>query len=300
MSGRELIFKNGDNYENWKMKMAGIWAGKDMFGLTEQFAQWKVENSIKVKKMSGDEQVELYDSEQRQGLYILYKYLDGDVLGKIQEEKTVIGAIKKLDGIYLKKGGINIILDMHRLVNIRMKNGDVEQYIIDFEEVFRNLKAHGHKMDPKEQAMFMLCNVPESWTQFRNQIFTLLGYDKMEPEVIKDHLREQGVGNKLNKEIKKEKEEKVIESGQEKAMMAREEKMERRRRNDGGEVVCEECGKVGHTRGAHRQCYHCREYGHIATGCLKKLLEKEKKKKVKEFGTLGMDEVDGYIKEYAC
>ena len=104
MATKELVFKSGDNYENWKMKMTEVLASKGMFGLDKKYAEWKKENPIKARQHSKeDDLTDLYDAEQKQALYMLYRYLDGDVLMKVQEQQTYKEAIKKLDGIYLKK-----------------------------------------------------------------------------------------------------------------------------------------------------------------------------------------------------
>jgi hypothetical protein len=50
---------------------------------------------------------------------------------------------------------------IYKLVNLRMKESDVEDYLLEFDRVMRDIEKRRHNMVEVERAMFMLCDIPE-------------------------------------------------------------------------------------------------------------------------------------------
>jgi hypothetical protein len=199
--------------------------------------------------------VDKYNDDQDCALSLLYRYLDGSIIKKLGTLKSAREAFMALDNIYLKRGGVEIVLLMHRLVNLKMKGTDVEGYLTEFEGVLSDLEKRGHNMVEVERAMFMLCGIVEEWNTLRSQVFLQYGYDKLTTDVVKAALREQGAAVSFGK-LKVKRERRGDEDGDlEKALLAK-------------VVICESCGRRGHTKDkCNTRCYECGKFGHVAAKC---------------------------------
>jgi hypothetical protein len=77
----------------------------------------------------------------------------------------------KLGEIYEKQRGVEVIVLIHKLVNLRMKGNDVEDYLSEFDEMMRDIEKRRHNMVKVERVMFMLCGISEEWSFLRSQVF---------------------------------------------------------------------------------------------------------------------------------
>ena len=261
MSEKELIFKHGDDYSVWKLRILGVLASKaGMYGLEMGYQDWKEVNSG-VVKLEGKED---YILAQKRGLLILWRYLDGDIIRKLGNVMTVKDLFVNLDAIYQKKGGVELVLLMYKLVNLKMKNSDdgLEKYLGEFQGIVGEMERRGHIVVEVERAMFLLCGIPEEWATLRSQIFLKYEYEQLDTDKVKAALREHDSCLRLEKEKGEDK------SGREgnlseKALMARGKK-------------CEKCGRWGHiTKECNTKCFNCGKMGHVASRCQVKEGEKE-------------------------
>jgi gag-polypeptide of LTR copia-type/Zinc knuckle len=257
-SAKDIFFKHGDDYVIWKLRMQGVLATKDFFGMDLTFEEWVKKNKVALKGLTREEIAEKLQNDQENALLLMYKYMDGSIIKKLGHAKWAKDAFTALDQIYLKKGGVEIVSLMYKLVNLRMRGGDVESYISEFDGVLSDLEKRGHKVVEVERALFMLCGIKEEWNYLRSQIFLQYGYDKLTTDVVRAALREQGVSVDFGKlQVKKEKQESAQEDveAREKALFAK-------------GVTCESCGRKGHTKAkCNTKCYECGKIGHMAANC---------------------------------
>lgn len=252
MSAKDLIFKHGDDYGIWKLRAMGALASKDIYGVDLEFDGWRKKNTSTVKGKPKEEVVEKWEESQEKGLLILYRLLDNPVIKKLGKVETAYDAFRKLGEIYEKQGGVEVIVLMHKLVNLRMRGSDVEAYLTEFDGVMTDIEKRGHNMVEVERAMFMLCGIPEEWSFLRSQVFLQYGYKELKTDVVRSALREYGVSMQFGK--KKEREEEREEQGGERALYASEK--------------CERCKRRGHTKDkCNTKCYGCGKIGHMASNC---------------------------------
>ena len=267
---KDIFFKHGDDYGIWKLRMLGVLASKDFFGMDLPFDEWWKKNRFRLKSFGKDEGVDKYNDDQESSLLLMYRYLDGSIIKKLGPVKAARTAFEALDQVYLKRGGVEIVTLMHRLVNLKMKGIDVESYITEFEGVLSDLEKRGHNMVEVERALFMLCGIKEEWSYLRTQIFLQYGYDRLTTDVVKASLREQGVSASFGKLLFKEERKKEEEEGGEKSLFAK-------------VVVCGSCGRKGHTeKRCNTKCYECGKIGHMAANCPKRGEQEEPRSSRKE------------------
>ena len=200
MSDKELIFKHGDDYSVWKLRILGVLGGKlELFGLEMEVDEFRQVNFGMVKKQDMDA---LYVSGQKRGLLMLWRYLDSDVIKKLGNVITLKQAFEKLDEIYQKKRGVELILLMYRLVHLRMKDvvGGLEKYLGEFQGIVGDMERRGHVVDERERAIFLLCGIPEEWATLRSQIFLKYEYASLDTDKVKAALKEHDSSLRLEKE----------------------------------------------------------------------------------------------------
>jgi hypothetical protein len=206
MSHKDLVFKHGDDYGIWKLRAMGHLATKDLFSVDLEIDGWVKKNSSILKECARDEVMEKYEESQEKGLLILYSLLDIPVIKKLGKVTTAQEAFTKLGEIYEKQGGVEVIVLIHKLVNLRIKRSNVEGYLSKFDGVMRDIEKRGHNMVEVERAMFMLCSIPEEWSFLRSQVFLQHGYERFTTEVVRTSLREYGVFLEFGKKREEERE----------------------------------------------------------------------------------------------
>jgi hypothetical protein len=258
MSHKDLVFTHGDDYGIWKLRAMGHLATKDLFRVDLDFDGWVKKNPSILKKCTKREVIGKYEESQEKGLLILYSLLDAPVIKKLGKVTTVQEAFTKLGEIYEKQGRVEVIVLIHKLVNLRMKRSDVESYLSEFDGVMRNIEKRGHNMVEVERAMFILCGILEEWSFLRSQVFLQHGYEKLTTEVVRTSLREYRVFLEFGKKREEERE------GGDWELMA--------------SVRCERCKRRGYTKdNCNTKYYGCGRIGHVAANCPGE--DKSKKKK---------------------
>jgi hypothetical protein len=238
MSHKDLVFKHGDDYGIWKLRAMEHLATKDLFSVDLEIDGWVKKNPSILKECVRNEVIEKYEESQEKGLLILYSLLDIPVIKKLDKVTTTQETFTKLGEIYEKQRGVEMIVLIHKLVNLRMKGNDVESYLSEFDGVIKDIEKREHNMVEVERAMFMLCSILEEWCFLRSQVFLQYGYEKLTTEVVRTLLREYGVSLEFGKKRKEGRE------GREWGLTA--------------SVKCERCKRREHTKdNCITKCYGC-------------------------------------------
>jgi hypothetical protein len=121
MSYKDLIFKHGDDYGIWKLRAIGYLVAKDLFSMDLEIDGWIRKNPSILKECTKEEIVEKYEESQEKGLLTFYNLLDTPVIKKLGKVTTVQEVFTKLREIYKKQEEVEVIVLIHKLVNLKMK-----------------------------------------------------------------------------------------------------------------------------------------------------------------------------------
>jgi hypothetical protein len=121
-------------------------ATKDLFGVDLEIDGWVKKNPSILKECARNEVIEKYEESQEKELLIFYSLLDTPIIKKLGKVTTAQEAFTKLEGIYEKQGRVEVIVLIHKFVNLKMKGNDVEGYLSEFDRIMRDIEKRGHNM----------------------------------------------------------------------------------------------------------------------------------------------------------
>lgn len=255
MRDKKMVFHHGDDYSVWKKRILGTLAIKlDYYGMDLDFQGWLKVNKGSVKEEDCES---VWNMVQGKALAILWRYIEASVIRKMGEVKTVREAFKVLDEIYERHGGVEVMVLMYKLVNLKMSKGNLEDYLGEFEGISGDMERRGHKMVEVERAMLLLCGIPEDWAFLRSQVCLKYEGGTLTMDRVKNALREHQASLALGGA--KDREEKY--SGGERALAAG--------------LRCKTCNRWGHSGKCVTKCFACGEVGHVAYKCPHKQEEGE-------------------------
>jgi hypothetical protein len=121
-------------------------ATKDLFGVDLEIDDWVKKNPSILKEYARDEVMEKYDESQEKGLLILYSLLNIPIIKKLDKVITAHEAFTKLGKIYEKQEGVEVIVLIHKLVNLKIKESDVEDYLSKFDGMIRDIEKRWYNL----------------------------------------------------------------------------------------------------------------------------------------------------------
>ena len=117
---------------------------------------------------------------------ILLSLSDG-VLREVADEETATGLWKKLESLYMKKSLTNRLFLKQRLYTLKMEEGTPLSYHLDeFNKILMDLKNIDIQIDDEDQALILLCSLPEFFDNFVNSM--LYGRDTISLVDVKSSL----------------------------------------------------------------------------------------------------------------
>src|SRR3954469_17554029 len=97
----------------------------------------------------------------------IFMSMTDNVLHEIADEETLLGAWKKLEGLYAGKNLMNRLYLKKRLYTLRMEEGFVVKEHLDaFNSIIMDLGIVDIKVDSEDQALILLCSLPRSYDSF--------------------------------------------------------------------------------------------------------------------------------------
>lgn len=206
---------NGGNYYNWKFRMEAI--------LAENGVSEVIKTESDVNNMQENEKTAFVKNDNKAKSLII-QCVEDSQLESLRDKNTAYKMWTTLEEKYEKKGMPGQLFLKKKLLSMKLKEGEqLEKFIMEFEEVLRQLKAAGTKMEDQDIICNLLLSLPKSY----ETIVTVI--ENMSP----DTLKYEDVKKKLFAEMEKRNINKgSVEHYKGTAFMS--------------EKVCYKCGKPGH------------------------------------------------------
>jgi hypothetical protein len=174
--------------------------GQNSFSLRRLKMRALLQQEVLAKILDGEvpstSTEEMKEFDEKAYSTILLSLSDG-VLREATDEETAAGLWKKLENQYMKKSLTNRLYLKQRLYTLKMKEGmPLCDHLDDFNRIILNLKNIDIKVDDEDQALILLCSLPDVFDNFVNSM--LYGRDTISLADVKYALNSLELNTRLN------------------------------------------------------------------------------------------------------
>lgn len=168
----------------------------------------------------------------------------------IKEIDVAYEMVKKLEGIFSKKGTCSKFYLLKELINLKYNgNSDLQEHFAKSDRIFRELKSLGSCFEDSDMSCFLLLSMPPEYENVVTAIRTLSEND-LKIEFVKSRLLEFDMNKNSSKGVKNNNSLPSSFSASHK------------------QVKCFKCGKIGHVKSmCGIKCYVCGKLGHKSKEC---------------------------------
>jgi hypothetical protein len=93
------------------------------------------------------------------------------VLREVVDEETTAGLWKKIESLYLKKSLTNRLFLKQRFYTLKMQESmPLGNHLDEFNKILMDLKNIDIQVDDEDQALILLCSLPEFFDNFINSM----------------------------------------------------------------------------------------------------------------------------------
>ena len=225
---------------------------------------------VKPDDMTDDQWLEM----DRMALSVVRLSLTRSVALACAAEKTTMGLISKLKGMYEKPSASNQVYLIRKLFNLVLKEGDsVTEHINMFTAMIGQLSSINIVFEDKLQALTLLSSLPDSWVGLITSVSSAMSKEELKLEDVKDLL----LGEELRRKNSSQ------QGGSSSVLLA--ESSGRGRSYSKSDRKGNRSKSRGANRARNAICWNCDSKGHFKRDCKAPL--KKKKGKEKEYETLG-------------
>ena len=211
------------------------------------------------KMPSTSSKEEIAELEEKAHNLILLSLSDG-VLREVAGEETAAGLWKKLESLYMKKSLTNRLFLKQRLYTLRMQEGmPLCDHLDEFNKILMDLKNIDIKIDDEDQALILLCSLPEFFDNFINSM--LYGRDTISLVDVKSALNSMELRTRLNGKGSDNQAEGLFVRGRSKNSSNFRGRPSERDSNRRGQLQSNSKSRV--------KCYYYKKYEHYKSKCPK-------------------------------
>ena len=243
-------FGRNINFGMWQLKMQAI--------LTQDGCKLALDGEDKKPADMSSDKFKDLDDKARSGIIL---NLTDEVLQEVAGESTAKGMWDKLKAMYMKKTVENRLYLKQKLYMLRMTEGtSILSHLDKFDSLIMDLKNVEVKIEDEDQAILLLCSLPQSFKYFRDTM--IYGKESVSYDSIKSALKsKEQIDRDITGETSRSQAEGLFVRG----------------RSENRDF---EKGKSkGRSKSRHKNliCNYCKKKGHIKADCYK-LKNKEKSK----------------------
>ena len=185
-------FTGSNDFTLWKVKMRAL--------LVQQGCVTALEEEEKLsEKLKEGEKAEILAKAHSA---ILLSLTD-EVLREVVDQKTAAGLWKTLESKFQKKSLTNRLYQKQRLYTLRMtENMQVKDHLDNFNQIILDLQGIGVKIDDEDQAIILLCSLPNSYENFVDTM--LYGRESISVSDVKDVMQSKELKRKVSGSIEED------------------------------------------------------------------------------------------------
>ena len=229
----------------------GLWRARMLAVLTKNDLKIALKGKEKKPGDMSDSDLEQLDDK---ALTAIQLCLTDAVLKEVLGETTAAGLWLKLESLYMTKSLTNRLILKERLYTLRMTEGtSIKTHISEFSSIIVDLQNLEVKIEDEDQALILLCSLPQSYKHLREII--LYGRETISIEDVKQSLLSKDmIDNNLIGSSS------TLNSNQNDALFARGRPKERDSSNG---------QQRSRSKSRHKNltCNYCKKKGHIKTDC---------------------------------
>lgn len=245
------IFK-GKNFNNWKFRMLMLLKeqGLEEFldkSVAEHDELIEVEtDSAKVKEEKSEKKKAL-EKNERKCHRLLIERISDNYLEHVKDDVCPKGVWKSMRDIFERKGVSSRMFLRRKLLTFKMKNDDeLEEHILEFDKILRELKASGGKMEVEDTICQLLFSLPKRFEQISTAL-ELIPPDKLTMDFVKASLLDADIKQKYTDAYEEQPRSQTTPS----AFSATSKK----------DIICFNCGKKGHYKNECKS--ECKNQSHF-------------------------------------
>ncbi|GKV50375.1 hypothetical protein SLEP1_g57082 [Rubroshorea leprosula] len=245
---RDGVAACGSAWCLWRLKMRAMLVQQGMWKALEREARLP-------ETLPEEEKIDL----KERALSAIQLSLSDEVLGEVAEENSASALWSKLEALYLTKSITNRLYLKKRLFTLSMnEGGSIKDHLDEFNKLILDLKNIDVNIEDEDQAIIVLCSLPDSYDNFVET--HLHSRDQLSMEDVKAALNSR----ELKKKVSGDK------SGDQATGL-----VIRGRQNN--RTFYKRGKSRSKSRAKHARCYECNETGHFKKNC-PKLKEKKAEK----------------------
>jgi transposase InsO family protein len=215
----------GDGFDHWKFRV-------EIF-LTKH----QVENCLTENYPTDASQMAAFKTKDNNAKHLLVSLIDDNYLEVVKDKKTAKEMWEAMNKTFSKSGAVSQHILRRRLNNLKLEPGEkMKDFFTRFDEITRELKASGAKLDEADIRSSLTINLPDEYDPL---ITALENIENLSIEVLKARLMAE-------EEKKLARENRASDPVNSNAMYMNKGRSQHKKVVDKKNITCYQCGKKGH------------------------------------------------------
>lgn len=195
---RKVVMFEGINFNNWKFRTEVILKeyGIDGF-LTKTIGEYDEAMEVDGEKAEARaeriKKMEVLEKKKRKCYSMLIQRIGDNYLEYVKDKNNPKEIWSALSEVYERKGVANRMFLRRKLLTYKMeKDDDLENHLLEFDKLVRDLKAAGAKIEDEDVVCQLLVSLSNSFESVSTALETLSA-DKLTLEFVKGRLRDANI-----------------------------------------------------------------------------------------------------------
>lgn len=204
---RKVVMFEGVNFNNWKFRTEVILKEYGINGFLtkttgEHDEAMEVVGENAAARTDRMNKIEALEKKERKCYSMLIQRIGDNYLEYIKDKDTPKEVWSALSKVFERQGVANRMFLRRKLLTYKMeKDDDLENHLLEFDKLVRDLKAAGAKIEDEDVVCQLLVSLTNSFESVSTALETLEP-DKLTLEFVKGRLRDANIKINCNNEQK--------------------------------------------------------------------------------------------------